>query len=404
MLVSACDLKLTAGVLTNIIKESKKRQWSCLHACAVMKSFSEQEAITEQMKFSKDPYPGLGFLVSNISGSVIVESAISTSDKHFIELVSHRTVQEPELLKKMDASSSDWRILWVSHIENGGKYWPPNATKKVLTNDLLDSALSDHVTEGLIAVLAKDIASIATLHPRRKELWSKLRNTDRSSLLLCVAEKLIKDSDSGMPVPVPERELAEAVVKKVSMSLPSANLIKAMFTWNVHLNEQEVLKWLSALKVDDWRSLSDVIGHAAQDNNWKKVAKELYSRYESIPELRPAVEVCSQLLPIWDLAMLSIKGFKQGSVTENDKALATRLAELGATLAPEQLSDVWERAGGHRKNLNLRGTPDVLWREAATMAQQGKLKGGLQPLLQELLSDHPHNSDLLELQSLIQGV
>jgi hypothetical protein len=74
-----------------------------------------------------------------------------------------------------------------------------------------------------------------------------------------------------------------------------------------------------------------------------------------------------------------------------------RVAELGANLASDRLDDLWERAGGERKRLRGMGSPDVRWREAATLAQNGSLHGGLVALVQALLSDFPHNKDLQEL-------
>jgi hypothetical protein len=77
------------------------------------------------------------------------------------------------------------------------------------------------------------------------------------------------------------------------------------------------------------------------------------------------------------------------------------VAELGADLAPDRLDDLWERAGGERKRLLSSGSPDIRWREAAKLAQNGSLKGGLIALVKELRVDSPHNDDLCELEIML---
>ncbi|MFL5353930.1 effector-associated domain EAD1-containing protein [Archangium sp.] len=77
------------------------------------------------------------------------------------------------------------------------------------------------------------------------------------------------------------------------------------------------------------------------------------------------------------------------------------MAELGAGLAPDLLDYFWERAGGERKRLKTYERPDVRWREAATLARNGSLPGGLAALVQELRDQFPHNPDLQELSAML---
>ncbi len=402
LLNAAEKLELPTDTLNKICKESEKRKWSRLHAWSLMKSLPEPKAIIRQKDFSGDPYPGLEFLVAQLSGAAIIQAAISISDLKLLELVAYRTVNEPELLTDMDASIPEWRILWAKHIANGGQHWPPRANKDVLGSTLLNSILCNEAPKGLIGALAEDIAEITISHTNRKQLWPNLKDSDRTKLLSQVSTLYIKKYDDEQLVPTPEQELAEIIVDKARLIQPSTRLLTALITWNVNLNEHEVIQWISGIKPLDWKYVAINIGTAILNKKWERVAKKLYILSKSTPEILPAVNICKDLLSLWDRSMYSFYSFAECPPVPDDISLAHRLADLGATLSPDQLSYIWERSGGERKHLNTTGTPETLWHEAAILAQQGKLDGGLRPLLRELLKHAPNNLDLQELDLIVQ--
>ncbi len=400
-LLSAADKSdLSTLSLNKIRKEAVKRKWARLHSWVVMKTLPECDAIVEQGKFPGNPYPGLEFLVARLSGAAITEAAIAGSDSKFIDIVSKRTAKEPELLGALDASISSWRMLWASHIKHGGVHWPTGTNKIQLGQALLDAVQSDDVPDGLIGILADDLVDIAISYPQREVLWQRLEGNNRTILLSSVADSYIRLYDSKQSVPTPEHELAISIADKARTIHPPARLIAALLTWNVNLEETEVIQWLSGINSMEWKPVAGVIGSAILKKNWHRVANHLYHQFQSTPELQPAVNACKDLLSWWDRGRFSF--YTGGSLpAPDDLSLTQTVAELGATLAPDQLQYIWERAGGHRKQLSSSGTPETQWYDAATQANNGKIEGGLPSLVRELLIMYPNNSDLIELQAII---
>ncbi|MCY1005803.1 effector-associated domain EAD1-containing protein [Nannocystis pusilla] len=82
--------------------------------------------------------------------------------------------------------------------------------------------------------------------------------------------------------------------------------------------------------------------------------------------------------------------------------LVARVAELAADLFPDELEDLWVRAGGERKRLKSGGRPHSRWLDAAHQADQGALADGLAGLVRELLASRPFNENLKQLAELLE--
>jgi hypothetical protein len=398
------DVEMAEDALRRIQQQATERRWSRLHAWAVMHVLSPREAFRAQRAFPGNPIPGLALLVERVAGAAIVEEAITRPDAQLIRLVAQRTARQPELLRPLDASHSAWRKLWAAHVAAGGSPWPPSASSEVLGRALLDAVLAGDEPEGLIATVAEDLANIAFVHPERAALWERLSPPACNALLGRVAEAVVQACEQGQPVPTPEPQLATRVLERARKASPSARLLATLLQWNVRLDEQEAIHWLNGPKHSDLVPVARAVGQAILARGWERAAKAIYTRWKGVTELRPAVEACQDLLSSFERWMLSLFGTSKRSIGQDDIPLMHRVAELGANLAPDRLDDIWERAGGERKHLNSSGSPDIRWREAATMASKGALEGGLLALVRELKKDLPYNNDLQELEKFLLGL
>jgi hypothetical protein len=402
------EIKMSEDMLQLLRLQVLERRWSRLHAWSVMKILSPLDAFHAQRQFPDSPLPGLKYLVEHLPGAIVVSEFISIPNSQLTSLVAQRTAQEPELLRALDANHSAWRALWAAHVTAGGICWPPGVNPDLQGYGLLDAVLDGDEPSGLVAVLAKDLAQIAYNHPKRAELWQTLSSSGCQELLPHVADVLIQACNAGQTISTPEHQLAKEVVSEVRKTAPSAKVLASLLSWNVSLDEQEVIRWLSYLAKVDWElSIAAVFGKFIFAKGWKRAAKEIYDRFMlgSMPELRPAVEACQDLLSWWQRARLSFDRAENSTLAlDRRENLVRRLAELGADLAPDELEDIWERAGGKRKHLPIGGTPANRWQTAATMANQGSLKNELLDLVRELKGNFPHNQDLFELDTLIDNL
>jgi hypothetical protein len=401
LLAVTSGAELSETELRQLRQQTVERRWPSLHAWAAMQTSSPHEALQSQLNFPGDSSAGLTLLVERLPGEEVVQEAISSASAKLLELVALRTAREPELLGPLDADHPRWRALWAAHVRAGGANWPPGVNRESLGRSLLDAVLAGDEPEGLIASLAESLADIALDHPERSSLWARLSSPGRAALLPRVAEALVRRCDAGLAVPNVERPLAEAVLSWARRARPSARVFAALLSWDVPLGEEEVIQWMARFARADWALVTDSVGRAVLSRKWFRVARMLYDHYRSVPELRPAVESCQELLPTWERLKLSWNRQLGSSTGSVHTLLVNRVAELGADLAPEQLEYLWEHAGGERKRLRTYGTPEARWQEAATLARNGSLPGGLTALVQELRDRFPHNPDLQELSEML---
>ncbi|EGW21314.1 effector-associated domain EAD1-containing protein [Methylobacter tundripaludum] len=406
LLAVSAEVALSETALRQLQAQAEVRQWSTLHAWVVMAAFPPQEAFRLQRNFSGPAFAGLRYLVEHLSGSDVIDEVISTPESQLMQLAAQRTAREPQLLQALDVSHTVWRELWAAHIAAGGDCWPPTANREIQGSKLLDTILAgEQETSGLIAPLAKDLADIAFNHSNRAQLWNVLSPDSCAALLPLVADVLIGKCNAGLAIANLEPQLAGEVLNRLRATHLSIKVFVVLLSANVSLNEQDLILCLSSSTRIDWQPIIiATIGKTVSDRRWKKAAEKIYSLSESIPELLPAVNACQKLLTMWQRFMLSIKTGNNSHVPNITESLVQRVAELGADLAPDELGDIWERAGGKRKDLKA-GSSSLAsqWQEAAKLAQQGKLKGGLHALASELKEARPHNADLRELVEIISG-
>lgn len=399
------EVDIPKAALRQLQAQAEIRLWSRLHAWVVMSLFSPSQAFQQQRKFPGDVLAGMEYLAAHLSGNDVINEVINTSDAQLIQLAAQRTVREPQLLQAMDVVHAIWRELWAAHIAAGGECWPPKANREKLGSKLLDALVAGgEEPSGLIAPLARDLAEIAFNHPNRAKLWGVLKADSCAALLPFVADHLIRACNAGEVVPSPEPQLAQEVLKRSRATDFSIKIFVVLLSLNVSLDEQDLIRCISSSLRTDWQvGIAQVIGKAVSERKWEKAAEKSYDLFMSgaKPELQSMLDACQTLLSPWQRVRLAFKTGNTSHAPNIGESLAHRVAELGGNLAPSELDDIWERAGGRRKDLNTGGTPASRWHSASTLAHSGKLKGGLLALVSELKNTYPHNSDLIELVQII---
>ncbi|MBK8265216.1 MAG: hypothetical protein IPK80_28285 [Nannocystis sp.] len=385
--------------LVHVRAQAIERNWPLLHAWAVLMLEPPEAAIRAQLDVFAS-LAGLSFLCERLPGDVVVSGAVAKPEPQMLTLAARRTRREPGLLDPIDATQSAWRGLWTAHVVEGGVRWPSGRKRDELGRALIDAALAGDEATQLILELATDLPEIALDHPQRPLLWDALSVPGRDALLPLVASALISRCEEGRSFQEVERPLAGAVLKSVRQHARcSARVLATLLSWDVSLDEAEMIIQIRDLACPEWAPVAESVGRSVLRRGWRRAAEELRQRSWSCSDLLVAAESCRELLSQWHQFELSCRSGR--TPVGPDDIFTKRVADLGSSLAPDGLEDLWERAGGKRKKLNRHGSPDVRWREAATLAHEGALDKGLMALVQELLLDFPHNLDLKEVKRLI---
>lgn len=407
LLAVSAQVTLSETALQQLQAQTEMRNWSRLHAWAVMKAFSPSEAFRLQRQFSDSALTGLTYLVEHLSGNDVINEVISTPDNQLIQLVAQRTAKEPQLLQALDVSHAVWLELWVAHIVAGGDCWSPTANREVLGSNLLNIMLAEKKEpQGLIVPLAKDLANIVFNHSNRAELWAVLSSNSCEVLLPFVADVLIQNCNAGHTITSPEPKLAQEVLKQLRTTHSSIKVFVVLSS-SVSLTEQDLIRCISSSTRIDWQpAIASIIGKLVLNKRWDGAAEKIYDQFKKYktPELRSAVEICQEQLSFMQRLNFYLEKMGNNSSISPNMEIIKAVAECGAEFAPDELDDIWERAGGKRKDLNIGGSSTSRWQQAANLAQNGKLDGGLPALVSELKKSYPYNNTLIDLEQIISDV
>lgn len=400
-LVDAAPLaKLTPAQLAVIRDVARERHWPLLHAWTVMHALPPAEAFQAQHGFRPDPLPGLALLVDRLPGDAVVAETVKGAEPRLVPMTVNRTLRDPGLMRYLDPSLRGWRTLWAAHVSAGGSAWPPGVDRQALGRATLDACLDSGELSGVIAMTAVDLAKLAIDHADRARLWNVISEPGRSALLGEAARAVLARLGQGQSMSRPEGPLERALLDELGRQPPTPQMLAGLLSSGVAVDEATVVRWLgSSLSLAP--EAASAIGGQVAAHRWQSAARELYHRSKSDPSFHAAAVACQDLLSRWQRFLLAYRLQSGVSPPIAQDALVERVAELGAEIAGDGLSDLWQRAGGKRGALSTSGSLLTQWQRAADAASRGAVPDGLGGLVREMRRWWPYNPDLRELQELL---
>jgi hypothetical protein len=400
-LVDAAPLAKRTPAQLDIIRDvAREHRWPRLHAWAVMHALPPAEAFEVQRSFRPDPLPGLALLVDRLPGDTVVAETVRGAEPRLIPMTVKRTLLDPGLMRSLDPSLPGWRALWAAHVAAGGGAWPPDADRQTLGRAALDACLGGGEPSGVIAMIAVDLAEQAIEHADRARLWNVISEPGRSALLRGTARTLLTRLGQGQPMSRPEEPVERALLEELGRQSPAPQALAGLLSSGVAVDEATVVRWLGGAR-SLVPAVASAIGAQVAAHGWQSAARELYRRSKSDSSFHPAAVACQDLLSGWERFRLAHWSQSGASPPIDKTALVERVAELGAELVADGLSDLWQRAGGKRSALSTSGSLVTQWWTAANAAYQGALRDGLGGLVREMRRSLPHNPDLHELEELL---
>lgn len=397
VLVIADHSACSSEEFKNLLQNTTALHWSKMHAWSLCKSQTANVAVVRQLAFKPDFLPGIKLLVERLPAAELVAAAIALGDSRVLELASIRTKKTPSAIQDMDLSSAAWRLLWSFHVIAGGDPWPKGVDRTVEMTRFLSAALQHSPHDGVIARLASDFSTVTVGFPDRAELWLALSANDAQSLADHTAALLLSNIHLQHEVSAPEAFLLDAVRNLISKAPLSSGSAAKMIIWESNFSEFDARNWVR--RIQDWSEGAQELGVLVNSRRWGSVADDLFRRYTNGERgTLAALNECKSELSFWHKWQFSALS-NVDTPAPSLNILIERVAELGGDLASDRLEDIWQSAGGKKKQLLSQGTSAQRWNEAARCAAQGGLQKGLHALVDVLVTDFPYNRDLQELRA-----
>ncbi|MDH5925056.1 hypothetical protein L8S13_02000 [Vibrio lentus] len=399
------DIEVAA--IENIKHFTVVKQWSQLHAWTLLKTLPSSEVFCELNSVINDCSLGNEYLVQNLPGSTVIDEVLSPNSYVSIEQVAKRTSKEPGLLSKIDISSTSARMLWFSHILAGGQHWPEGINREDFERAFIDEILSGNHT-GVVHALAFEVAETVLEHPNSSEIWLRLQPIERKVLCDAVTEVYISKVIAHEALGQPDVELTQSIINSLNCKEAlSPFLVLHCLSWNWKFEESDIIQWITKTPSSEWRFSAEKLGLLVMTNGWKSVAQYLYDKckifmgFAKNHPLMPALLECFNLLsPLKVMLVQSVKGSHH---SYNNEQLVREVSKLGNKLAYDRLESLWVGAGGDAKDIKISSSSADKWNDAAQKAEYGMLNSGLIGLVEGLIEEFPHNTELQDLKSILSN-
>lgn len=394
-LISVWNYEEQPKSLENLIDFCRKNNWYNLHAKCMVKCFKASEAFEKQIHSFNNL--GLNILTIDLPGEEAVEEIILRRCSLLNELMSNRTVKEPELINSLNIMEEGWLDLWLAHIEKGGAIWPPALDPEKIAHSLLDNLINEVHTEKTNEIISKktiEIATYAITYHKRKELWDRLNPFNADSISNKVSTIILNRSNI-LITQEPEFFLSQKVIRLASdndIRLSDIG-ITSLIQWKT-ISEQQVK---DILMKNNWSNSSEKIGIIVNNNKWKAIAEYIYSLHLDKPEFTPAARQIKNLLSRskrFFIIYSSAKHKEQSSATFSKNDLIPIISDIASDLAPTRLESIWIRAGGKLKSLNHHSNLEDAWLQAIRIAYENE-EPNFDAIIDVLINDFPRNEILL---------
>lgn len=373
-----------------------------LYSLVIYRIYPENSLICRQMNSMDGWEKGVPYLIDKLQSSTLLEEIEREELSYIIPLVADLSKKDVKILNGIDIAKKGAYTLWCIQLENGGSFYPPLADKNSFKKKLYDNLnpdLPSSLLDPIIAEMSEYLLSLVD----RTDFWARFVIGQRRQIANKLVDAITSSSNISFKLSAKESELTQALNDYInSNSELSQQLLISCLRVPITINEQVILKWILKTKSFGWSNYAQTLGEIILKNNWNYVAEKLYKEsygfLASKGYFKPTVDRCVTLLGAWEKAKVSLLSEK--SPTPSSEVILNRLSVLAAELAHDRLDSIWLRAGGNLGILHSNGSSSERWQRAVRAANSGALVGGLKTLIEQLLEDFPHNTDLKELNSL----
>lgn len=349
--------------------------------------------------------PAAERLVGRLPTAGTVEAALALNDEKLTERAGALIAADAQLLPRDAPHNEVGRSVWAAAVRAGADPWTvvdPADARDALLSDLIDGVRIDPV---LLRALADSSAANVFTQPRRTELWPRLPGELRQSFVSATAPTAAAEiADGGA---LPEAELQSAVLSTgVLGQLARKDLPQALTVLErLHIaGANDALMVMRAARFD--RVTAERFGNLVVRRHWKRVAEALVDAEAARPDLRVAADRAQALLGLRDRIKRAVGLGSSVQTVATAEELRAALLEVAAELYPRGPTQrsVWERAGGKESDVPENESGRERWRSALAAVDDGARGAPRLPaLLEAMIQDFPHNTELAPLAQGLRG-
>ena len=388
----------------------QKRKWILIHAHLLQKYLSSKEAVKQQLSLEKslgiNSFEGSLHIVKELTDTELLSLAIDTTEDFFIDEYVKRSVKNSTLLNELILGNQTWLLIWAKtlKITNNLEYGVLHLSEKI-------EQLLSYITKGreipveIIELVAKSrYADISGLK-NRPDIWKHLSAGVKNLFLEATANGLVKCISSKGLTRFIEPELMNYISgDKYMTSLLKAyrsdiNTVLVVYENISNLKDSFLADYIKFFPNNLYDVQSAHLGDLVLSKRFYLSARQIFEKAKYNHSFRIALTKCQSIagLGFWDKL---IWGKLFGETVSIDSVYSA-LIEFAVDLydkGPED-NDIWKRAGGKVSKLHDYKTREENWRTAINLLRNGG--GGkdisVKSLINEMLEDHPNNSELKEI-------
>jgi hypothetical protein len=356
-----------------------------LHAAVVSIYLEPAEAIRAQLEIDKesDYLAGLREISNRIPNTKLLENALEIGEERILRIIGEMCAKDTGLLEKLDVGQKEWRRIWLYATKAGCDPWEGVTNPSRIVRSLINLVLNDEdVDDELLIISAGSPFGDLTDHPKRKNVWRKLKSPLAYSFLETTAEGWLKrfkqDPDFDKDL---ESTLEESVLEssRLATHLTPGQVSFAinLFSHFERLSEAQFSKWLMGnlgSRVRFNRIDATRLGSLVVNRRWTDTANIICRAVEHShrDDLLPALYECYGMLGLITSIRLRFYGILQEqSITWDEwwRAFTDILIELYPRGPEDQR--LWERSGGKTSVLNMNQSGRRAWEEAMHKVRYG---------------------------------
>lgn len=394
------------NVTKNFLDFCLKNNFYKSHALAVGYFYNAKESLTSQLAF--DTPQSLQTLVDEYPNSEIIYAIIEYNDISILKYITNRIISDVNILNDIDLENFIWVKVWLNCLNYNNRILPSKETKEYYILYVLNKIISNSDPKKdfnkIIEIIHIDeeISNIILNYNNRASIWAYIENDQKNLILNSVAEKLLTLL-AVKTIDQPESLLSQKVIRLAQQktTLPSNTIIQ-LIQWT-SINE-EIARYL--LSHGSWKRQSNIIGTIISQNNWKNIAKDIYSSYkngdktlkETIPHIKTLLSKTERIM----LKLFEARSFPTRNTIVSQHEINEIIIELCAELFSDRLKTIWLKAGGKTSDLVSNGTIYDQWVHAINAASQGKIPEYPRSIVNILSCEFPRNDDVKNLNQLLK--
>jgi hypothetical protein len=399
LLVDATPAEVSGAIGQTVMAIALPKIWFRLHGAAAGASLAPRDALRIQLSVDVDPtsLDGIRGAVRRVTPAELLTISLEMDDKRVICLAAEHIAREPQLLRGINVMLATAQEIWLRALYLNAESWrgpvePKRSFAMILESVLDGRGANMELIDALSATPAADLIDF----PRRAEMWSRVCDPARSSLLQATANGWLEHAGRG-EIEVPDPVLEGAILAlthrldRVAQALVSEDVgaLVRVASALPGLDEQCFLRWLQ-----DWRvqggplSLADaaVLGRLVLDRRWQRTVDYLVDlAISGRQDIKGALHICRQMVGLLTQWFL---GLSSGSSEE--KWIAFEDLVTGLYPGGPDENALWDRSGGCDADLKSFGSGRSRWRSAVSDIRRGR-GPRLARLLEEMQRDFPAN-------------